>query len=313
MHNVALKCSDISGCRLLVGCDMRNCAIVIVIVLVFTAGTICPKMTPSASAQSSVTPATAKPAVVPSIVLPPGIHLVAEFDDTLNAKKLKPGSKVKGTLTQDLILKGKIVAPADSRLIGHVTEAKGATDADPSSRLGIVFDKILLKHHQEVDFVGVVQAIAPPSLRRSKVDEPSQMLPPSLMGGGGNAQSNSTITPPGGARGANNNNRTTSSGNTGASSMASMPVSAPVRVKSNPGSSPGDAVATVEVGDGAKPISAGLPQGVVGLPGLALSAGPSAQTPGPVILSKSGSVKLEFGTQVLLKVSGPPPQQAQVH
>ncbi|MBZ5531295.1 MAG: hypothetical protein LAO20_07685 [Acidobacteriia bacterium] len=293
---------------------MRNCAIVIVIALLFTVGTICPKMTPSASAQTPVVPAAAKPAVAPSVVLPPGIHLVAEFDDTLNAKKLKPGSKVKGTLTQDLILKGKIVAPSESRLIGHVTEAKGATDADPSSRLGIVFDKILLKHHQELDFVGVVQALAPPGQRKSKVDMPSQMLPPSLMGGGGNAQANSTITPPGGSRGSNNNNnRTTSSGNTGASSMASMPVSAPVRIKSNPGSSPGDAVATVEVGDGAKPISAGLPQGVVGLPGLALSAGPSALTPGPVILSKSGSVKLEFGTQVLLKVSGPPPQQAQVH
>jgi hypothetical protein len=288
---------------------MRNCAIVIVIALLFTAGTICPRMTPSATAQTS--PA-AKPVVVPNVTLPPGIHLVAEFDDTLNAKKLKPGSKVKGTLTQDVILKGKIVAPADSRLIGHVTEAKGATDEDPSSRLGIVFDKILLKHHQELDFVGVVQAIAPPSLRKTKVDMPSQMLPPSLMGGGGNAQSNSTITPPGGARGSNNNNnRTTSSGNTGASSMASMPVSAPVRIKSNPGGNPGDSVATVEVGEGAQPISAGLPQGVVGLHGLTLSAGPSAQTPGPVILSKTGSVKLEFGTQVLLRVSGPPPQQAQ--
>src|SRR5512146_1565429 len=91
-----------------------------------------------------------------------GALLVAEFDGGLNAKKLKPGDKVKATLTQDLLMHGKIVAPVDSKLVGHVTEASPKTKEHPQSRLGVVFDKLLLKHHREVQFQATVQILAPP-------------------------------------------------------------------------------------------------------------------------------------------------------
>jgi hypothetical protein len=258
------------------------------------------------SAAGILPPKVNMPAVASTGPLVPGIHLVAEFENTLKAKKLKPGDKVKAMLTQDLILHGKVIAPSESKILGHVTEAKGATDSDPQSRLGIVFDKILLKHHEELNFFGVVQALAPPGPRHSKVDEPSQMLPPQLMGGG-SGQGPSPVQPPGGRTGSSNrttSNNTSSSVNSASSSMASLPVSAPIRVKGNPGGSVGDGSA-VEAQAGAKPISAGLPQGVFGLRGLTLSATPSADTPGPVILSNSGSIVLEYGTQVLLRVAAP--------
>jgi hypothetical protein len=225
----------------------------------------------------------------------------------LNAKKLKPGDKIKAQITQDVILHGKIVVPAESKLLGHVTEAKAATDGDPSSRLGIVFDKILLKHHQELNFVGVIQALAPPSARRSRVDEPDQMLPPSMMGGGGGGQQNNSPLQPPGARGGPpvRNNSGNGASSISSAMASSLPGTAPVRVKSNPGTDPGD-VASVQAKGGAKPISAGLPQGVFGIPKLTLSATPSAATPGPVILSNSGSIKLDYATQVLLRVEGPP-------
>lgn len=92
--------------------------------------------------------------------------------------------------------------------------------------------------------------------------------------------------------------------------MTSVVLNVPVTVKANPGSNPGDAVSLSEVVNTAKPISAGLPQGIFGLAGLALYTNPTEETPGPVIVSKSGSVKLEYGTQVLLRIAGPPLPQA---
>jgi len=49
-------------------------------------------------------------------------------------------------------------------------------------------------------------------------------------------------------------------------------------------------------------LSVGMPQGVRGLKGLSLSSGATPATPGPVIVSNTDNVKLEYGTQILLRV-----------
>ncbi|MGZ4842839.1 MAG: hypothetical protein ACXV5J_13890, partial [Candidatus Angelobacter sp.] len=46
----------------------------------------------------------------------------------------------------------------------------------------------------------------------------------------------------------------------------------------------------------------GMPLGVIGLKGLSLSSVPSPSTPGPVIVSNTENVKLDWGTQILLHV-----------
>src|SRR5258708_6685305 len=108
-------------------------------------------------------------------------YVLAEFTGSLNVKKLKPGDRVKAMVTQDVLSHGRIIIPEESKLLGHVTEVKARGQEDTESRLGIVFDKVLLKHHEAMDFQGVVQALAPPVPRKSKVDEPDQMLFPSSM------------------------------------------------------------------------------------------------------------------------------------
>ena len=113
-----------------------------------------------------------------------GTTLVAEFSHGLNSKKLKAGDKVKAVLTQALVLKGQIAAPAESKLVGHITEVKASTDADPESHLGIVFDKVILKHHHDLAIQAEVQALLAPVIRRSRVDEPDQMMPPTVVGQG---------------------------------------------------------------------------------------------------------------------------------
>jgi hypothetical protein len=242
----------------------------------------------------------------PSSPMPPekiGFHILAEFSESLNVKKLKPGDKITAEVSQDVLWKGKIIIPVESKLVGHVTEVKRHGADDPESRLGLVFDRVLLKHHQEVDFQGVVQALSPPAARRSKVDEPDQMLPPSAMTLNQNSNGPMGTTPAG--RG------TSGAATTKSMSIATMPAGVPMYTSGNPGNNPGNSVGGDLKHNGApqraetQPMSAGMPRGVFGIKGLSLSAGPSSSTPGPVILSVAGDVKLENGTQVLLKVTDP--------
>src|SRR5262245_20118449 len=65
---------------------------------------------------------------------PPGAsqvsYILAEFTQSLNAKKLKPGDAIKAQVSQDVLAHGKIVIPADSTLVGHVTEVKASQKED---------------------------------------------------------------------------------------------------------------------------------------------------------------------------------------
>ena len=110
--------------------------------------------------------------------------MLVELSKGLKAKKLKVGDKVKAEVSQDVVSRGKVIIPVETKLVGHVTEVNPRDSAHPESRLGIVFDRILLKHFHDIDFEAVVQAVSQPVIRRPLVDEPSQMLPPSMVGGG---------------------------------------------------------------------------------------------------------------------------------
>ena len=226
---------------------------------------------------------------------------MAELSHSLNARKLKPGDKVKAVLAQDLIAHGKLVAKTNSKLVGHVTEVKARSPQEPESSLGVVFDKILLKHHQELDFQGVVQALAPPAPRRSRVDEPDQMMPPPMLSPG-NVSGSDT-----GRRGAttpSSSGRSPSTATTLASSVTSL--GQVTVVASTPGSNPGDSMSTVRVaGSGNQPISGGVGmRGVHGLKNLDLKTSTNGTHPGPVIVSTKSDVKLDTGTQIVLLVVG---------
>lgn len=260
----------------------------------------------SASASSAKTDA-AQMAAVDSNMLK-GALLVAEFDGGLNAKKLKPGDKVKATLTQDLLMHGKILAPVDSKLVGHVTEASPKTKEHPESRLGVVFDKLLLKHHREVRFQATVQILAPPSNRPSRVDQPSQMLPPPMLGAGGGGFSG-----PIGGRGVSGGGggvRSAPTVNSVGNTIGSMDtINRPITVSGTPGSVGSDRSVPASLprtrSETTQPVSAGrgVQPGVYGIKDLFF--GVDSETPGHVIISSASTVKLEDGTQVVLKVTGP--------
>ncbi len=257
---------------------------------------------PSTSLKNPVAASVAvKPAAAAASVAAPakpkGSYMLVELTNNLKAKKLKVGDKVKAEVSQDVIAHGKVIIPIETKLVGHVTEVSARDSAHPESRLGIVFDRILLKHFHDIDFEAVVQAVSQPVIRRSRVDEPSQMLPPSMVGGGMRDSS-----APSGGRGTGiAQGRTTSS--TGASTSASLTsLQAPITVKESPSTHAETSGALLTVASNGKPMSVGMPQGVFGLKGLSLSAEPSPSTPGPVIVSNSDNVKLDSGTQILLHV-----------
>lgn len=237
----------------------------------------------SAAAQ----PGQNSPAELPKIDVS---YILAEFTQSLNAKKLKLGEQVKAQVTQDVLSHGKIVIPAESRLLGHVAEVKESEKEDAESRLGIVFDKVLLKHHREIDLYGVMQALAPPALRRSKVDEPDQMLPPNLL-----MPQSGAVTPMGSR---------TSTGSASSTMRSAQITVAPPGPLSSTISRPAPDGTLSPAGSATPPISLGMPQGVFGIKGLTLT--PASRGNSPAILCKAGNVKLEYGVQVLVKITETP-------
>ncbi|HZU30611.1 MAG TPA: hypothetical protein VFB79_05815 [Candidatus Angelobacter sp.] len=249
---------------------------------------------------------TAQPAIkVATTPQPKSSYLLVELSKTLKANKLKPGDKIKAQVAQDVIAHGKVIIPVETELVGHVTEVSPHDAANPESRLGIVFDRIVLKHFHDITLQAVVQAVSPPVQRRSLSLE-SQMLPPSMMG----VSRQTTVAPAGGSSGSSggSGSRGPSASNSSAAPQVSgdmdNPYETSVSVKQSPTTNTtlGGPAAQLETAPGAKPMSIGMPQGITGLKGLSLSPTPTANTPGPVIVSNTQNVKLEYGTQILLRV-----------
>jgi hypothetical protein len=116
-------------------------------------------------------PASSSPAGIEN-----GAIMYLELSKTLDAKKVKAGDPVTAQLLADVVAHGKIVARRDSKLIGHVTEAQPYTKENPESRLGFVFDKVMLKGGPEVPVRSLLLAIRPAP--RITFDVPSAPAPP---------------------------------------------------------------------------------------------------------------------------------------
>lgn len=97
------------------------------------------------------------------VVMENGSLLYAELSKGLDAKKVKVGDPVTAVLTADVLSHGEIIVPRNSKLTGHVSEAKPSSKEDPESHLGIVFEKVVLKGGHEVPFSSVLISLRPPA------------------------------------------------------------------------------------------------------------------------------------------------------
>ena len=234
-----------------------------------------PKAQPATQVPSAQ-PGANQPQGAGSIRIAPGSVIPVQLTKTIDAKKAKSGDEVVAKVTMDLKTNaGKVVVPKDTRVVGHVTEARARNKEQKESQVGIAFDHAVLKSG-DVNLPMSIQAVIAPPSNNTNADGGDPATP---AGGGGAATS-----PMGGGR----NGSMESAGRAQPSSAATNSV-------------PTAGTDTEHQGNSRSPINSNT-QGVVGISNLKLEAGQNA-TQGSVLSSEKNNVKVESGTMLLLKVN----------
>jgi hypothetical protein len=192
-----------------------------------------------------------------------GPAIPVTLDKSIDSKKLKAGDTIEAKTAVSLNSANGAI-PQGSKVIGHVTDAKAKGKGDAESSLSFTFDKIEVKKGQEIPFHAIAQAIAA-AANNGPMPYPDQGQPSSAPTAG---------APPAGHPGT-------------AGTTAAPPT---------PGA--GD---MGDTGAGAAGSSSQLSQnstGVIGIKGINLTS----QAGSSIVSSDSKSVKLDSGTQILLRV-----------
>jgi hypothetical protein len=222
-------------------------------IIVFALATGCFAQTPTEAPTSGATK------ILPGTVIP------AELTKSLDAKKAKAGDKIEAKTSVDLLSQGKIVIARNSKIEGHVVNAKPHTKESPDSQLVIAFDRITMKSGGEFPLPASVQAIAPPVM----IDNNAPGTP---MASGG--------APPG-----------QQSGNVGSAN-------APSTARNSAGQMPPMSAPDTGAPTGQGGVLASTAQGAVNMKGVTLTSAKDNN----VISSSTQNVKLDGGTQLLLRV-----------
>jgi hypothetical protein len=229
-----------------------------------------------------------------------GTTLQAELTKSIDAKKAKQGDEVTARLTQDVKSSSQVVLHKGTKLVGHVTEAQAKTKDNGESRLGVVFDKAILKGGQEMGFNSVIQALAAPvqgSLSATADDGGNLGSGMGTGTGGamGGGRSGGGLAPMGGGAGGAVNSTVGSAANTANNTAGSVTNSAPGAVNGSVNHATGAA---------ANGTFNSASRGAVGMQGVVLNTAAAGNAQGSVISSASRNVKLDSGTQMILQVTG---------
>ena len=216
-----------------------------------------------------------------------GTTMNAVLTKPIDSRKAKEGDEVTAKTTSTLKAEGERPIPKGTKLIGHVTKASARAKGDSESSLGIVFDRAEVAKGREVPVHAVVQALAATSTTSTMAmnEEPVNSAPdrsPSSSNGGGLV--GGTVA----GAGKTVDNTVAAGGNVAQ------------QVGAAGGSAVGSASGTVRNTAGATLTSSS--QGVIGLPGYALDATAATATQGSIITSAGKNVKLDSGTQMVLRV-----------
>ncbi len=261
---------------------MKSFWIAVVVAGALTAGVAAQQSGASASGNASASANANGNANGSSASLSSGTNVQAELTKSLDAKKAKVGDEVTARVTQDVKSNGQVAVKKGSKLVGHITDVKTRSQGESESRLGIAFDRAILKDGQQIGFNAVVQALAPPVSAAGGADDSA------LIGGGAQAPA------PTGGGGA-------SGGNMGTGPVGAIGSTVGRTVGNTAGTVTGTASGTV---NGAGGVLNGNSHGVIGLQGLTLNSTASGSAQGSVISSNSRNVKLDSGTQMVLQVNG---------
>ncbi len=194
------------------------------------------------------------------------------LDKSVDSKKAKAGDEIVAKTAVSMSNAQGTQIPQGTRVIGHIMDAKAKSKGDTQSSLTFSFEKIVLKNGQEIPFHAIATAMGEPQSNAAMAEaNGSMMQPPSGGGAGGTGSAQPGAPTMGGG------------GQTGAPAGAA------------PMAGGGGAGPNVGASAGALPANA---SGAVGMKGVTLDA----QANSSVVSSDSKSMKLESGTQMLLRV-----------
>lgn len=212
-----------------------------------------------------------------------GSIIYAELDKSVDAKKAKVGDPVVAKVQQAVLSRGKVVAPKGSRILGHVTEVKARTKEQPQSQLGLAFDHIVLKDGTQIPVSMSIQAIGSGASAADLTQDTGASMGGPMSANPGMPGRSNTPGPIGGAAGTIDD-------------VTRSPGSAAGTVADTAGSTTARAGAST-----AGHVSASS-HGVIGMPDLTLSAAANTSTQGSVISSDKKNVKLDGGSELVLRV-----------
>lgn len=269
-----------------------------------TGGTASQAATTTTQGASAQAAAAAASQASGAVSIPAGTKIPAVLSKSVDSKKAKAGDKVEARTVANIVSQGKVVIPKDSKLIGHVTESKAKASGEAESRLGIVFDQIVMRKGQTIPMTANIQAIGAAVTKTAASTDAMEMGSSGSYGGGASGSSGGS-TGGGLLGGATGTVGSTAGGAVGA--VGGVTDSATQTV-GGVGSTVGAATqGTV----GAAGSTVGLhgtlnsnSTGVVGLKDLQLSSSSEANAGASVVTSSGKSVKLDSGSQLMLNVSG---------
>ena len=76
------------------------------------------------------------------IDLQSGTQIAAQLENTLDARRAKPGDRVALKTIQAVKQSGHVVVPKGAQLIGHVTDVQQQTKSSAESSIGVVIDRL---------------------------------------------------------------------------------------------------------------------------------------------------------------------------
>ena len=238
-------------------------------------------MSKTAKAPTSSSATSKKPSS--SMAIADGTKVDATLVSWLDARRSRVGDPVQARIEQDVKQGGKVVLQKGTELAGHVTEARARSGSQGQSEVGISFERALLASGQSVPFHASIVAIA---------------APPSAASASSAGMSDATA--------AGIAMATTATQASARNATASGPAMNTSNAVSTP--SRGTAKAVVRSsGAVGGPTSSGRlsssSKGVFGLEGVSLGSAKSSATKGSTIVSTTKNVRLNSGTEMLLRTS----------
>src|SRR6266480_6225674 len=97
---------------------------------------------PPQNMQGATTPAAGSQAGASSQITA-GTVIPVELSKSVDAKKSKQGDNVEAKTTMDMLSHGQIVIPRNTKIVGHVTDAKAHSKESPDSKVEVAFDRMI--------------------------------------------------------------------------------------------------------------------------------------------------------------------------